>query len=188
MTPSLLEHPLVRKYFGDFATQAWTTSLPFPEKEFMALRILDAIQQPIRNGERYLEWDRVIEKVFERISDGEKVPYGNIALRLPDSFQCRCSVQDICRVHPEKAMNRFQTPEKKEMRYCEHILINGCSQCDLISPAPDKASATDAGTLVEEKIGELKHRAEHYWFGKQKRLCVTEEELRELVALARRPK
>lgn len=82
---SILENELVRKYFG------CNPELNYPHdcQALMALRVLTAMQEPIKKGERYLDVLRDLT-IDERVAEtdwgiGLHMGY----LRLPSQFQPR---------------------------------------------------------------------------------------------------
>lgn len=87
----LLENDLVRKYFGD---QGDTIMLKCcldrigSLDERMALRVLNAMEQPIRPGDHYLGY-WFSENTFKEdvAAIGNIEPYHPEMLRLPDRFQ-----------------------------------------------------------------------------------------------------
>ena len=98
---NLLDNELVKKYFAcDVIKGPWCgicgTGHPYTCGR-VALRILDSMQQPIKNGERYLRAyndGKVVECV---LSDGSYDLFHFGDLRLPDKFQ-----PNTCDIDPAK--------------------------------------------------------------------------------------
>ena len=83
----LLSNELIQKYFTNIF-QAWVPNIPFPEKEFMAFRILQAMCEKVNEGEQYLaisEYGKVSGPYKFTSSDNWK--FHCQWLRLPDQFQ-----------------------------------------------------------------------------------------------------
>lgn len=97
----LLDNELVKKYFGGndhnpscgcFADSG--KIVPHPEcksklpKEMLALRILEAICQPIKKGELAI-WHRQVDNdwISGEWDGTELVPFHPYAMRLPDAYQ-----------------------------------------------------------------------------------------------------
>lgn len=94
MTPSLLDNELVRKYFGCDIRGVQTLCDHFNQQnchKSMSYRVLQAMQQPIRKGERYLvgtHKDSDIWRIVEKTWEGTEIKGWHTAyLRLPDVFQ-----------------------------------------------------------------------------------------------------
>lgn len=87
MTPSLLEHPLVKKYFSAPDDECWVTNIPYPEKEFMAYRILQAMEEPINKDDLVLGYwfTDSIWKISPAPTN--KTEFHPSELRLPSQFQ-----------------------------------------------------------------------------------------------------
>lgn len=132
-TMKLLENELLRKYFGD---QGNTIMLKCcldrigSLDERMALRVLDAMEQPIRTGDRYLGYwfseNTFKEDVAER---GNIEPYHPGMLRLPSRFQPT----------PE----RSEGPAKKECAHCFCRVDRTCCYCKEKKPTPPPACCDD---------------------------------------------
>lgn len=122
MTPPLLENELVKKYFSCDSRLCC-----FPEHHcHSAWLILNAMQEPIKNGERCLEWfpstDKWQEIVWKLYPECEGV-YHPSFLRLPDRFQ--------------------PPPECKDYQsgfYCGKCIkpMNDGSWCECKPPSPAK--------------------------------------------------
>lgn len=175
MTIQILEHPLVRKYFGiegmDQGLQKFYKSENYHPDAVLAINVLDAMQQPIRKGERALQIYNC--PVHEEVIAEDYVGFHPYLLRLPD---------------------QYQTPEKKE---CDHVgkgfASNAfevrCMKCKQVvfavpEPAPDKADVSHTQAL-EEKIEEIKKQLNYTNKGWE---AAVEILVRDLVALARRQK
>jgi hypothetical protein len=78
---SLLENELVRRFFGECEDHLGCN------RDCMSRHILDAMQQPIKKGERYLFHNG--EKLTEFTVTGAEAdePFHPLLLRLPDKFQ-----------------------------------------------------------------------------------------------------
>lgn len=76
---NILDNELVRKYFGE----GTAFNSEDHHKKIMAFRVISAMQQPIRKGERYISLDGIVEMVAEIDMTGSHF----YCLRLPDAFQ-----------------------------------------------------------------------------------------------------
>lgn len=76
---SLLDNESVRKYFYDLKSGCGAS----------AERVLDAMQQPIRKGDRMIVISQVGDIIWEMVATGEEVMQALHPqyLRLPDEFQ-----------------------------------------------------------------------------------------------------
>lgn len=82
---SILDNELVREYFGQWTDRKNSRETQFYEQ--MSLRVIEAMQQPIKKGDKYLSLivpGTVSEQVAEVGTLEDFHPY---ALRLPDRFQ-----------------------------------------------------------------------------------------------------
>lgn len=133
----ILNNTLVRKYFRCrehtwlFSTECFNCS-----DSAMSYRVISAMQEPIKKGEKYLFWisschglgAKIPESYFEEWTCGEeqkRIGVGYIednfdsyhpqALRLPDRFQKReCPERITCEcgmavLHPDPGTARYQT-------------------------------------------------------------------------------
>ncbi len=85
---SLLENELVLKYFGccDETPEPEKHTLPHMGWEgAMARRVLRAMQEPIKKGDKIIEWHQL--GVIETIAMFDMHEYHPINLRLPQRFQ-----------------------------------------------------------------------------------------------------
>lgn len=114
---SILDNELVKKYFEceRGCVCKWRGI-----GDHMCRKIVIAMQQPIKKGERYLGLD-MDGAVCERNIYPSSENLHPFSLRLPDQFQPKVTAEGT---------------ETKEMRYCKHIVISGCSECD--KPAETK--------------------------------------------------
>lgn len=157
---SILDNEWVRKYFGLRRQEFACCPNAMAGCGCMALRVLTAMEQPIKKGDRYLYSHNGPEhkgRIFEDVAPREMSPWWQITgicLRLPDRFQ-----------------------EKK----CEHDKFkHRCCGCDevinIVKPDP-----------VEAKIAEMSwaetNNAVQYKSGK-----ALANDLRDLVQLARETK
>src|SRR6185436_16728548 len=89
----LLKSELVKKYFGYAVDGGLGCAEVYPLKADIALRVLEAMEQPIKKGEKYLmvqqqTLDPLNVTEYECIGDNFKgSTFHPIALRLPDRFQ-----------------------------------------------------------------------------------------------------
>lgn len=198
---TILDNELVRKYFGCRAvcTEAHFINVGYDEHErCMSFRILAAMQQPIRKGERYLWW--FSDKVEEKISDVDSLGCDETAhphcLRLPDAHQkqdskCHCPNymwhvdHTMCPLnHPTPRPNLRTANEIGQGVWPSGTSPEKSSQdprckCTM-RPCWHGESPKDA---VEEKIIEIeKLIPSNYIFG------LIEKKLRDLVRLARETK
>lgn len=165
---NLLDHPLIRTYFGCNHPQG-TTYCGDHCKERISVRVLRSMQEPIKKGERCLELfneGEVKEIVLHPIT---VVAYHPMFLRLPD---------------------RFQKQKIEVLKCCHGFPI--CIHCqDKPKPSPEKCRF-NRGTgsecncqpkdAVEEKINEVSRR----WSVPP--YVALAYELRELVRLVRETK
>lgn len=177
MTASLLDHELVRKYFGDDSDNYRSLG---PVEDRISARILTAMQEPIRKGERYLK--NISHPTDWYVYDNQSTdifgfhPY---ALRLPDRFQKRGEEShcDGCRCTEPTNENFASSILKKSMpssERCPPMAHPGQSSCPNCRPK-------DA---VEEKIDELAEDWRDDSSSENKEFYV--KHLRALVALARK--
>lgn len=214
---NILENELVRKYFGCHCPPEQNTLAGYhPENcsdKAIALRILQAMQEPIKKGESYLnsanknDWIRLDDCPID-IEDFH--PFG---LRLPDQFQspkpstakclhktsgCYCSYSITgheccgylnhhigCICHLQKPCSHQSSPAK-ECSHCTGILER--HQLENQNECLCQCHKTPLYDLVEEKIKEIKF--ELIWSNDKQAYLIhpLEVRLRELVALARETK
>lgn len=97
----LLDDPKIKKYFGCDSNAGCKHWMGGGCKEAMALRVIEAMEQPIKNGEKFL----VINGGTIGLTDAGQdypSPHWN-ALRLPDRFQPKAAKECGCfchQVHP----------------------------------------------------------------------------------------
>lgn len=172
MTSSLLDNELMQKYFGAAGKDDYERAC------CTAFNILQAMQEPIRKGDRYLFWhkDKVTEMVWEDFMATIEESHAE-HLRLPDAFQnqekfCCDLHQHVPGVteYPCTMKKPTPSPEKCECSpACNHGYSEHCNCCGALDKPKD---------AVEEKIMEISmnHGAcSGGW----------ERELRDLVRLAR---
>lgn len=85
----LLDNELVRKYFGCPANDCREHVPCYTVEQHMAFRVLHAMQQSIKKGERYLNWSDNDGGFYETMAQGDhdaENPHWGV-LRLPDRFQ-----------------------------------------------------------------------------------------------------
>lgn len=193
---TLLDEAQVKKYFGcdEPCRRRCLEGRMECGEECMpsrALRVLRAMQEPIREGERYLLID--CEVICEKVAEFDTLNHTKHlgALRLPDQFQKRCVVCDktgheMCKPAPTQECKKIdcccrcrcrchQSPSetvKYEVPCCLCISHKGsCKYCY----CQGKSSKT-----VEEKIERLVTI-----YCKSRRHDEFEEIVRELVALVK---
>lgn len=189
MTFWLLDNELVRKYFYPGPNYA-----EWKRDGLMAISVLDAMQTPIRQGERYLflnENGDITVSIFE----GESTPLCIIhpyILRLPDAYQkqevpmaefytCR---KDNCPCASHVRISPTPSPEK-----CESGCLHENHRYKL--PCPDcEAKPTNA---MEEKIHipNIENKIQkiiYNWNFKEVSKDQKFSDLRDLVRLARETK
>lgn len=106
----ILDNELVQRYWGHKNCDRAAHN-PDLCRAYMAWRVLRAMQEPIRNGERYLFGDGSSWQEKIRIDENEDFSYHPMMLRLPDKFQ----------------------PAKKACEPQDHV----CEKCGLVlQPAP----------------------------------------------------
>lgn len=185
MTPSLLDHELVLKYFRDNC--AACKDLPY---QSLAWHVLDAMQHPLHERERYLSvWhDWSVHEESGLGSSGKR-----FVIRLPDKYQTPENKEHVCDCEFCGHPNTIHIPATK--KECDHIgggfvvsntSVIRCMRCTQVvfpvpEPAPDKA--------VEDKILEIRDL-----YAKEKLddlgpvVATIHRKLVELVELARRQK
>ncbi len=84
---TLLNNELVLKYFGGHDGK----HIDGMCDDLIALRVIQAMQEPIKKGEKYLIWDSITSFVKEDESFSTLGP-GVVSLRLPDRFQKRLTM------------------------------------------------------------------------------------------------
>lgn len=195
---SILDNPLVLRYFGcdglehtpsNKAYTHWCQTHGSGCEPFISERILQAMQEPIRKGEKYLDlsnsWYREKNHLGQlpvMIADCDLEPLEEphfSFLRLPDRFQrqeidllcqkcrrdCKCTSRGLDQPTPSDAIG-----ERKEYRYTEQELRAKGWARGTDQPQRDK---------VEKVIREtMYHVAEHG-------TVALENKLRELVQLVR---
>ncbi len=88
MTDSILGNELVFKYFGCHPAHNHYGEYGIKCRNEQAMKILEAMHQPIRKEERYLElnpYGETLEKIAENSNLDHCAHFD--CLRLPDSFQ-----------------------------------------------------------------------------------------------------
>jgi hypothetical protein len=127
---NILDHELVKKYFG------CSPELNYPHDclEFRSKRVLDAMQQPIKKGERYLEVNRMgcEFRIREKECDGNIFGVHFYELRLPDAWQGKeCEHTWV--------KNSGESCYKCNEHRCEAQPIDGKTwcQCRQHKPAPE---------------------------------------------------
>ncbi len=188
---NLLDNDLVRRYFG---CQHAEGSICDCVAGDMPCKILTAMQEPIRKGERYLKWDSEFEWVNRCnnfVEELEKPGFHPYALRLPDRFQKReekvfCSTRLVvghdkcgaCGEEIERQTRHIQLEPKPQAEECS--CFNRWDQMmGEHRPSCPEFKPKDA---VEEKIKEIVH--EFKWSGTP--IARKYDALRELVELARK--
>lgn len=188
MTIPLLENPLVVKYFSSERKAYYPCNDPVSkmdaaawDKCAMAYRILQAMSEPIKKGEKFLEndnnggWDERVTALSEFAERG----FHPFFLRLPDQFQRRCGHNTYPNNYCSCPENQPDQP-KRECGYdyqCQH------ENHRFKLPCPDCHKKPDP---VEEKIEELVE-----FFGAKGARNANEairKVFRELVGLARKEK
>lgn len=118
----LLEHPLIKAYFVE-------NHLGHKDgmcDDLVALRIIQAMQQPIKKGERYLMHRQIPDMFGETTFDGEDIynvaGFHPFALRLPDRFQ----VTEELKPEPQKCCVACE--ESVHMNDCPCHKSNDCDQ------------------------------------------------------------
>lgn len=157
---SILDNELVKRYFSAPNDTPWVSDFPYPEKEFMALRVLKAMEEPVKEGELYLaisEYGKV--KGPQAFTSSDNWKFHCQWLRLPDSFQ---------KSREKENVSDYQL----KCDNCEGHFVHSCS-----GKKPDP---------VEEKISEI--YAFHHDGHVLKETASLHQRLYELVDLARRDK
>lgn len=116
----ILENELVWKYFGTKHTGC-PEGCNYDHFDASSKRVLDAMQQPIRKGERYLNCHAPNDRWAELVSYEDITNYHPYHLRLPDAHQ------------------------KQECKYCGAPLGLGRNEEDCVSkptPSPEKCKCT----------------------------------------------
>lgn len=174
MTP-LLEQPLIKKYFGSGECPEGKAACVGVHR-CMAYRILKAMQEPIKPGEKYIEvsmGNLELKKWKESTASFEY--FCPQVIRLPDKHQPRCC---------EYASSNWRLKQPGS-------IIEICSQCLEKKNKSDTAKCEKPGCLVihpeepdpvEEKIKEIIETLWHQTIQGSYRKA-----LRELVELARVP-
>lgn len=132
MIPSLLNNELVRKYFVSKPLETYACCMEYAEhnKPCVAVTIIQAMQTPIRKGERYLvthddrNWEESTRTTEWLPSDR---PWHPLELRLPDSFQ----KQEEPYHCPKNCPCRFEspTPLSEKCPPAAHPEISSCPNC-----------------------------------------------------------
>lgn len=88
---NLLQDKLVQKYFGCksecYVPGFMDYHLSELESWHLSVKLLDAMQQPIQKGDRYLCLQIGSDDVYDLVSNFDCVVYHPHYLRLPDAFQ-----------------------------------------------------------------------------------------------------
>lgn len=181
----LLDNELVRKYFGCGPLTACCGNLDggMPV-EHMSYRILRAMQQPIKKGERYLvgtHQDTDMWGVVEKTWEGTDIRGWHTAyLRLPDRFQKQENPTHVCpecrAIHPVLDNDGSQPKPSPEKCGCPPAAILQWGHiCMAVDPVEEKIQAlTDKWRVIE-------------WSNPDRAPFVLMQDLRDLVALARKP-
>lgn len=181
----ILDNELARKYFGCRAvcTQEHFINVGYSEHgRCMSARILDAMQQPILKGERYLKIT-ILGDILENIAEYDLSPYANY-LRLPDAFQKQDSREpdylcDVCHRMASKHIaceiphKPTPSPEKCECERGRAQWHGHNEKCAIYKPK-------DA---VEEKIINICDEIARCWINRE--FVTASFQLRDLVRLAR---
>lgn len=188
MSDNLLDNELVRTYFGCRAlcTEAHFVNVGYDEHErCIAYRILDAMQQPIRKGERYLDINGLScgAGVKEGVSLLDIYYLHAFYLRLPNAFQPQNQKQEnpqcqpmCCAICGGTVVHKpTPSPEK-----CE-ASIKCCAGCWKYPEKHDCPCHKPKDAAVEEKIEKMAKQFMPRLFG-------FETELRDLVRIARETK
>jgi hypothetical protein len=164
---SLLDNELVRKYF-DVPIRGPNT-MESEVRQWMSLRIIEAMQAPIKRGERFLVVNNVDNeiRVLEEIWGGKDY-FGPhfYELRLPDRFQWK-----------------FELPRKK-LHEC-NCEFCGSPETLALGETDEEQKIRTAPYAVEEKIQSLSFN-ENKWAIQHESGKWLAKELRDLVALARK--
>lgn len=126
---NILDNVLVRKYFETPADSV--------EGPFIALAVLDAMQQPILKGERYLGYRFSEQTIKDEIALRDQLePYHPGMLRLPDAFQkqerkehCGCACW-CTEPHCFQAEGHKPTPSPEKCGYCGAYGNHGGKPCE----------------------------------------------------------
>ena len=186
---NLLDHPLVRKYFPCQWCRLETAGRPIHAcDESRATQILQSMQEPLKKGEKYLNWRSM--NILEELTTCDVRTDGCITneinenfrlLRLPDCFQkqpephfCDC---EFCG-HPDTS---FGTTKDESPCYGNHSGLLFCERCGLDLKRGTKKDE------VEEKIEYLIKYFPEYCKG-GKAICedLLRARIREIVELARK--
>lgn len=182
---NLIHNELVRKYFGsDTCLKADTVDHDW--LNCMAKNVIEAMQTPIRKGERYLDiYDfKIMIAQSEFLSESMALSdWHPSALRLPDVFQkqeCACKNMQIgYQVHSENVCSEFsdknlaghhyiKPPPSPEKCDCLHP---SCSTCSPGNLKPKDAVDKQIEWIVSNEVPDAKD--------------ALESSLRDLVRLAR---
>jgi hypothetical protein len=160
---NILENELVRKYFGSgrcescFGQSCVVTGVP-DHHACMSFRVLSAMQEPIREGERYLnlflptQWrELILRNGPGYVIDG----WHSSCLRLPDRFQkkeiFKCVDPDCPCDKEHRSMSWAELP-KPAPENCPTNCGPGCGCC---KPADAMAEARRLWKLLDEEVAKL---------------------------------
>lgn len=121
---SILDNELVRKYFGSFAKP-----------------VLDAMQQPIRKGERILVIRSHDGSIMEDVAIRDCDYMHPFDLRLPDEFQkkecdCLCHKGQYCCECKNTFPKPTYAPDCKPYTCCDNGNFDELHQCQKGKPTP----------------------------------------------------
>lgn len=166
--PNLLGNELVRKYFSSVPCDHGDSTESPACAGCMAYFVLQAMQQPIKQGERYLRIEMPGGEIPDEIgSTGIPIALHPLFLRLPDRFQEQPSEPDHCGHIEHWGVKSWCDRPKPDPPKCDHGAGFVCAVC-WPEPKPDE---------VEEKIQSI---VAPFVRGGDK----IEKELRSLVSLA----
>ena len=108
----ILSNELVKTYFekGSCLGEPKVYDGNCKHKNCMALRVLRAMGEPIKKGDKILEWHQL--GVIETISMDDMSEYHPISLRLPSQFQARLQEVHIENRRKDDVPKRGPTPEE----------------------------------------------------------------------------
>ena len=139
---NILDNELVQKYFGD--------SVPDDYGD-MAMRILQAMQEPIKKGERSLVFSG--NSFYEVEATEDREPYGEFhpqQLRLPSEFQPKDEKKESCCEYAEMKWP-LETRSGRVIEMCEK-----CFEASKHKPAEKKECGMR--TKCEECMEILQHK------------------------------
>lgn len=189
---TILDNELVRKYFGcvKINKNQYCDCLMGSCRESMALRVNEAMQTPIRKGERYISLDGIVEMIAE-IDMMESHFY---CLRLPDAFQKQekeCDCEELRKLncscwvglHPCKIHWCWHKPTPSQDKWDPLLEEMRKTACDKLGYdyAPHKYA-------VEEKIESIQNFYNASDPRKDYARKHLTEELRDLVRIAKEEK